>query len=331
MTGDVIMEYAFAFSYKQIQSPDFNSFHEAYVTTSFLGHYTGQFPWLKPVMMSMPDSIAAKLQPGLESVLRLKKDQLRDVKIAIHSYHHGRQPTQDARHTIFDEILKSKLPPEDKTQERLADEANLVVGAGLETTSYALCVGTFHIVNTPHIYNKLHSELVREFPDKNITPSLPALEKLPYLKACIQESLRLSYGLSSRNPRISHQDFQYKDWIIPGGTVVAMTIPNVHHDEAIFPNSHSFIPERWLDNPRTAEGVALDHYLVTFGRGQRSCLGVNMAWAEMQMVLGTMFRRYRFELFETDVSDVEMAHDYFIPGVKRDSKGVRITAFKMDD
>ncbi|KAH6670406.1 cytochrome P450 [Halenospora varia] len=335
MTGDVIMEYAFAFSYKQVQSPNFDSFHEAYVTTSFLGHYTGQFPWLKPIMMGIPDSVAARLQPGLKSVLQLKRvtSPLTNF-LAFNSLTLGRinsetDTSKDSRHTIFDEILQSKLPPEDKSQERLADEANIVVGAGLETTSYALCVGTFHIVNTPRISSRLHAELVQAFPNKDITPKLSILEKLPYLKACIQESLRLSYGLSSRNPRMSHQEFQYKDWIVPKGTVVAMTIPDVHHDERIFPDSHSFIPERWLDNPRTAEGVALDHYLVTFGRGQRSCLGINMAWAEMQMVLGSMFRRYRFELFETDVSDVKMAHDYFIPAVKWDSKGVRIMAFEV--
>jgi hypothetical protein len=26
-----------------------------------------------------------------------------------------------------------------------------------------------------------------------------------------------------------------------------------------------------------------------------------------------MFRRFKFELFEADVADVEMAHDFFIP------------------
>lgn len=37
-----------------------------------------------------------------------------------------------------------------------------------------------------------------------------------------------------------------------------------------------------------------------------------------------MFRRYKFELFEADVSDVEMGHDFFIPVTRLDSKGVRV-------
>ena len=32
-TGDIIMEYAFGFSYNQLASPNFESFHEAFVAT----------------------------------------------------------------------------------------------------------------------------------------------------------------------------------------------------------------------------------------------------------------------------------------------------------
>lgn len=67
---------------------------------------------------------------------------------------------------------------------------------------FALCVGVFHIVNTPQIYSRLKNELLELLPEgDDKIPSLLQLEKLPYLKACIQESLHLSYGISARNPR----------------------------------------------------------------------------------------------------------------------------------
>lgn len=114
---------------------------------------------------------------------------------------------------------------------------------------------------------------MQAFPDSSITPEFLELEKLPYLQACIQEALRLSYGLSARNPRTYEADMRYREWNIPKGTVVGMTSVDVHHDEDIFPDSHSFIPERWLGEPKTRDGVPLEHYLVAFGRGPRSCLG----------------------------------------------------------
>ena len=65
--------------------------------------------------------------------------------------------TNDAKKTIFEEILQSKLPPEDKTQKRLAEEAQIVIGGGVETTAFTLCIATFHIINTPRISQRLHA------------------------------------------------------------------------------------------------------------------------------------------------------------------------------
>lgn len=153
----------------------------------------------------------------------------------------------------------------------------MVVGAGIETVSFALTVGTYHIINTPTIYRRLKNELLDAFPDGDtVIPSLLELEELPYLKACIQESLRLSYGLSARTPR-RHPDralWYNNEYTIPQGTKVSMTIVDVHHDEAIFPDSFRFIPERWLGDPRAPDGQPLEHYLMAFGKGTRICLGM---------------------------------------------------------
>ena len=120
-----------------------------------------------------------------------------------------------------------------------------------------------------------------------------------------------------------------RDWVIPPGTPVSMTSALIHHDESIFPESYDFQPERWIGNP------GLDRYLVSFSKGSRSCVGINLAYAEMYLWLAGVFRRYgspevRFktdegalELFETDRSDVEMWADRFIPVVKPGSKKAR--------
>lgn len=183
--------------------------------------------------------------------------------------------------TIFSEILSSStLPARDKSQQRLADEAAILVAAGVETTAFALSVGIFHIVNTPHIRRLLQDELFAAFPlGYRTMPSLHELEKLPYLRACIQESLRLSYGVSARNPRrhpdrILRYEKNGKVYTIPKNTKVSMTIVDVHHDESIFPDSFRFAPERWLQEPKAPDGRPLEQYLVTFGKGTRICLGL---------------------------------------------------------
>lgn len=41
-------------------------------------------------------------------------------------------------------------------------------------------------------------------------------------------------------------------------------------------------------------------------------------------MLAQVFRRLVLELHETDESDVELAHDFFLPSPRLDSKGVRV-------
>lgn len=110
-----------------------------------------------------------------------------------------------------------------------------------------------------------------------------------------------------------------------------MTISDSSHDPAIFPDSTAFMPERWLADPRTQDGLPLDRFLVCFGRGTRACLGITMAWTEMYLVLGMMFRRYKYDLFESSVADVEVGHDFLIPVPSLESKGLRVFVKSVDD
>jgi hypothetical protein len=45
--------------------------------------------------------------------------------------------------------------------------------------------------------------------------------------------------------------------------------------------------------------------------------------AELHMGLVAIFRRFMLVLYETDVTDVVLAHDYFLPSLKLESKGIR--------
>jgi cytochrome P450 len=184
-------------------------------------------------------------------------------------------------------------------------------------------------------------ELTEDFtiaiPDISTSPSLALLENLPYLGACIQESIRLGYGASGRLSIIAPDEAivlksqsKSKEWTVPPGTPISMTILLLHHDERIFPSSHTFHPERWLENPR------LDKYLYSFGKGTRQCVGINLAYAELALTLAKIFRRYgsrecRFEgdagvleLWETEERDVICVADMFVPKVWKGSKGVRV-------
>lgn len=235
--------------------------------------------------------------------------------------------------TILFEMLRSDLPPEEKKIDRLNEEAQLLVAAGLVTTAWALSVTTFHVINSPQIYSQLRAELVDAIPNKSTQFAWSDVEDLPYLHGCIREGLRLSYGVTSRSPRVWDKPLEYAGWTIPARTCVGMTLYHHNINEELFPEPQAFKPERWLTrNNRGSLDInrEMDKIFFSFGKGSRSCLGVNLATAELHMGIATLFRRYDFKLFETDESDVVLKHDFFLPSPKVDSKGVRVTVKKAE-
>jgi hypothetical protein len=56
----------------------------------------------------------------------------------------------------------------------------------------------------------------------------------------------------------------------------------------------------------------------------------SLAHAEMYLALATLFRRFTFELYDTDISDVALAHGFFLPSPKLNSKGVRVKVKAVD-
>jgi cytochrome P450 len=188
----------------------------------------------------------------------------------------------------------------------------------------------FYILENPSIRQRLEDELlsVKVTPDNSydkVSLKLSVLERLPYLTGCVQECIRLSHGVTSPLARIApDQVLKLDGYEIPPGTPVAMSAVLVHLDPKVFPGPNEFRPERWLENPR------LDRYLLSFSKGSRQCVGINLAYAELYMALGGIFRKFAklrdkktLTLYETSREDVEIVSDMFLPCVKKGSKGVR--------
>lgn len=89
---------------------------------------------------------------------------------------------------IFSAMLSSDLSPQEKSTAHLYDEAIALVGAGVESTKNALSTATFYTLYNPQIHKRLQEELQAHIPDSTNIPTLPELERLPYLTAIIRES-----------------------------------------------------------------------------------------------------------------------------------------------
>ncbi|OKL64358.1 hypothetical protein UA08_00972 [Talaromyces atroroseus] len=329
---DVIMNYCFGYDYDSLRKPGWIPIlHDAFAAVTLTGNMALQFPLIPKIMNVLPQAWVGKLNPLYALMFRMQNDfgqEIRDMKAALSTANHGKGASNDNT-TVITELLQSGLPNEQKADRRIQDEVQLIVGAGLSTTGWALSVGTYYLITNPQVLARLRKELDDAIP-ACISLQWAELEKLPYLTAVIKEAVRLSYSTTSRNVRLLPNPVKFGEWVIPARTPISMSIPFLNHDEKIFPQSKSFVPERWLDAPRTENGTSLDRYFLGFGKGTRSCLGVNLAWCELYLVFASVFHYFDFELYETDLTDVELSHDFFLPFPKLDSKGVRVRVKERD-
>lgn len=226
--------------------------------------------------------------------------------------------------TVFDTLLAGDLPPAEKTVKRLKGEGQILIGAGTLTTGNALKTIVFHVLDNPHILQTLRKELDEALVDVDPTtfPDTTQLERLPYLTACIWEGLRLVYGVAHRLQLIAEEPLKCNGMEIPAGTPVGMTSIFMHDNPVIFPEPRTFRPERWLNLDAETRVRILGRHFVPFSKGSRMCLGMNLAYAELYLVLATVFRRYEVRLVGVTREDIDMAHDFFDPVPKKDSKGL---------
>ncbi|KAH7323773.1 cytochrome P450 [Rhexocercosporidium sp. MPI-PUGE-AT-0058] len=318
-SNDVISEYLFGTSERRLEAENFDpSFHNKILGAASSTVVVKHFPVIPIIIDNLPEFVTDHSEdvPSL-TPYKILAGLIENVR------NHGTKSTTGT--TIFHTLLESDLPPSEKTTTRLTDEGITLVGAGSHTVAWTLTVGSFHILSNPHILSTLKSELATIKRDgETLSSVLSQLEKLPFLTGIIKESLRLSYGVSLRLPRIDpEKPLQFHEWSIPPGTPVSMTSVLIHHDESIFPESKEFKPERWV------ESKGLDRYLTSFSGGSRACLGITLAWAELYLGFAGVFgaiggERGVMRLVGTDRSDVEIVGDGLFPLVKEGSEGVRV-------
>ncbi|KAH6677138.1 putative cytochrome P450 [Halenospora varia] len=318
MTTDILTDYAFPHCFDLLSDPDLapdwrNSFHTGLRNFQWLKH----FPWLWSLLRGTPESLLLKLTPQIAMTKEFERKNQKLVKDIIDEY----DPMVDdnkSHPTIFHELLSIDLPAHEKSYERLWQDGNALIGAGVETTSNTLNVAFYHLLTSPEKLERLKKELEQNMPDPSQLLRWAQLEKLPYLTAVIKESLRVGLGTTSRFIRVApNSTLRYKNHVFLPGTAISMSPLLLSEHSDIYDNSNLFLPECWLEKNSSAD-------LLVFGRGPRMCAGQNLAYAELYLTLAAIVRRFHLELFETDFSDIEAVFDAVMPLPKADTEGVRV-------
>ncbi|KAL3288380.1 hypothetical protein HHI36_002828, partial [Cryptolaemus montrouzieri] len=187
--------------------------------------------------------------------------------------------------SIVEKILKKTGNP--KLAAVLALDLLLV---GVDTTSIAAASTIYQLSQNPDKQQKLFEELKNVLPNPNSKFDVRTQGKIPYLKACIKEALRM-YPVIIGNGRSLQSDTIIGGYNVPKGTHVIFPHLVVSNSEEYFTEPESFIPERWLKSENKISQCPFKqekiHPFVSlpFGYGRRSCLGRRFAETELQILL----------------------------------------------
>ncbi|KAL4265469.1 cytochrome P450 family protein [Pleurotus pulmonarius] len=299
-TLEIILSYCFAGEYDILGAPDFaHPLIIAVENVMPLALVFKHFPFAYDALLWLDSQFKRFRQDsfGPGELMESLSQQIDELLV------HPELLQQQDHDTIYHHLLtpnptKGQLAIPSKKS--LLEEAMNLVAAGSDTVGNTSTVGTYYILSNPDVFVKLSNELKQHWPDPTIPLKYETLEKLPYLTAVIKESLRMSHGIVTPLPRIvAPADATIGGVAVPAGTVVGVGATFIHYNPELFPEPHKFSPERWLNSR------ASDTHLVSFSKGPRSCLGINLAWCELYLLFANMFRKLDLELYNTKPEDLK--------------------------
>ncbi|KAH9903996.1 cytochrome P450 [Xylariomycetidae sp. FL2044] len=203
----------------------------------------------------------------------------------------------DARHDLFSVTSKANSeatnPREGIRMSEVWSGAATFLPAGAFSISTTMSGLLFYLSRYPEYYERLAHEIRTVFATEADIKFGVQLSNCRYLRACIDETLRMELQSNDGEPLV------VDGHVVPPGTQVGVNTYSLHHNEKYFPNSYEFNPERWLDSSsQTGGGSSRDacrEAFVPFSIGYRDCVGKNMAYLVMSLVVTKIIWYFDFE------------------------------------
>ncbi|KAL2515524.1 Cytochrome [Forsythia ovata] len=163
--------------------------------------------------------------------------------------------------------------------------------AGTDTTSTVLEWTLAELLKHPKTMEKLQNE-VRQVAGNKSEISEDDLEKMPYLKAAMKESLRLHPPIPLLVPRESTQDSKVMGYDIAVGTRVIVNSWAIARDPMMWENPNEFNPERFFNTGIDFKGFNFE--FIPFGAGRRGCPGIIFAIGVDELALAKLVHKFNF-------------------------------------
>ncbi|KAK4547942.1 hypothetical protein LTR36_010661 [Oleoguttula mirabilis] len=193
-------------------------------------------------------------------------------------------------------ILKhnGEKPEATITQKEIEVNCLLILTAGSETTATTLSATTYLLLKDPQVYQKLKDE-VRGLWKTYGEITLEAVNNAPYLIAVLQEGLRYFPPVPTGfERRVGKGGEVVSGYFMPEDTALCVSQYPTYHSERNFKDPEALVPQRWMGDPKYADDKR--SACQPFSFGPRNCLGKNLAYAEMRLIMAKIVWSFDFEL-----------------------------------
>ncbi|KAK4187716.1 cytochrome P450 [Podospora australis] len=228
---------------------------------------------------------------------------IQEMRVTLAKTGGGQKPVVDR------DVLSVAMRDAALSEQQLIDHAMTFLGAGQDTTAFALTCAVMELSQNPELQERLRQEIRANLP----SPASPGFcadypidpARLPWLTATVNETLRCYPSVDAIGRVSLDADAFVAGHRIPKGSIVNIPVGAVNRYGEFWSGSSfdpaKWCPERWLDHDDGAKlnptGGAVDPWvMMTFSRGARQCIGERFARAEMAVVLAALVGRFRFEL-----------------------------------
>ncbi|KAF2490392.1 benzoate 4-monooxygenase cytochrome P450, partial [Lophium mytilinum] len=212
-----------------------------------------------------------------------------------------------ARKSVYS-IMKGSEDKEGLGPNEIAAESTNLIVAGSDTTSTVLAAALFYLSRTPTVYAKVAAKIRSCFHRPIDLQNRSLLHSCLYLRACIEESMRMAPPIASALFReVEPSGAMIDGHFIPAGVDIGTCIYSVHHNSQYFTDPFQFMPERWLplkDGSNKEEVQSAHSAFMPFSVGSRSCIGKALAMMELQSILANLLFFFDFRVAEGDVGAI---------------------------
>ncbi|KAK3187368.1 hypothetical protein K4F52_004000 [Lecanicillium sp. MT-2017a] len=193
----------------------------------------------------------------------------------------------------------------------LKENAGLMIAAGSETTATLLTGALCLITSDDRVYRKLKNEVRQQF-DSEDQITLLSVNRLTYMLAVLRECLRCYPPIAGVAPRkVPRGGAVIAGHAVPEGATVGIWHWAMYHDPKHFTDPFTFDPDRFVGGKGGARYAddRLD-VLNPFLLGPRNCIGQNLAYAEMQLILARLMWSFDMRLCEESKQWMEGQKNY---------------------